>query len=204
MTSREKILEAVKVAQPADTALPPRVAEPIVFDDLIAQFSQAAKNGGSAVMEANSWEAICNHLSEVYLPALREKWQMHHDLRIVTTVPEMESIAERITNAEADPHTFQDVDLAIMSAQYGVAENSALWVPEQVVRVLPFICQHLVLVVEKAKLVSNMHEVYVRLGLGDEPYGVFIAGPSKTADIEQSLVLGAHGPRSLGVYLLAE
>ncbi|HXB07491.1 MAG TPA: LUD domain-containing protein, partial [Puia sp.] len=36
------------------------------------------------------------------------------------------------------------------------------------------------------------------------PYGfaTFIAGPSKTADIEQSLVLGAHGPRSLTVFLL--
>ena len=33
-------------------------------------------------------------------------------------------------------------------------------------------------------------------------FGVFIAGPSKTADIEQSLVLGAHGPKTMTVFVI--
>ncbi len=90
----------------------------------------------------------------------------------------------------------------IMNAYLGVAENSALWVPETFVRVLPFIGQHFVLLIQASSLVHNMHEAYDRLGFGHDGFAAFIAGPSKTADIEQSLVLGAHGPRSLGIYLL--
>jgi L-lactate dehydrogenase complex protein LldG len=69
-------------------------------------------------------------------------------------------------------------------------------------RILPFICQHLVLVIRAGSLVSNLHEAYRTIEVGREGYGVFIAGPSKTADIEQSLVIGAHGARSLLVYLV--
>ena len=47
-----------------------------------------------------------------------------------------------------------------------------------------------------------MHQAYERLQLGEAEFGAFIAGPSKTADIEQSLVIGAHGPRSLTVFCI--
>jgi L-lactate dehydrogenase complex protein LldG len=47
-----------------------------------------------------------------------------------------------------------------------------------------------------------MHEAYARIGSATYGFGSFIAGPSKTADIEQSLVLGAHGPASMTVFLL--
>jgi L-lactate dehydrogenase complex protein LldG len=69
-------------------------------------------------------------------------------------------------------------------------------------RLLPFSCESLVLLLHAKDLVPDMHEAAERISLSGEGYGVYIAGPSKTADIEQSLVIGAHGPLGLTVFLL--
>jgi L-lactate dehydrogenase complex protein LldG len=106
--------------------------------------------------------------------------------------------------AVADPHELEDVDMAIAPGEFAVAENGAVWVTDRQVRqrAIFFIPQHLALVVPREQLVHNMHEAYRRLAFDGPGFGVFISGPSKTADIEQSLVIGAHGPRSLTVFLL--
>ena len=108
------------------------------------------------------------------------------------------------------PHSLADVELAIITAHLGVAENGAVWVTEPLLgsiqnrplRAIPFIAQHLAVVLSAEDLVPTMHDAYARIGADDYTFGVFIAGPSKTADIEQSLVLGAHGPKTMTVFLL--
>lgn len=97
-----------------------------------------------------------------------------------------------------------DLDLAVVNGNFGVAENGAVWVTEKdiVLRSIPFITKHLTIILNKNLLVQNMHEAYLRLQDFNEGYGVFIAGPSKTADIEQSLVIGAQGPLSLTLFLI--
>lgn len=68
------------------------------------------------------------------------------------------------------------------------------------VRVLPFITKHLVLVLNEAKIVSTQHHAFEQLKNSDFDYGIFISGPSKTADIEQSLAIGAQGALSLIIF----
>ncbi|WP_339878291.1 LUD domain-containing protein [uncultured Algoriphagus sp.] len=102
------------------------------------------------------------------------------------------------------PSDFADLDLAIIEGQFASAENAAIWLDESNLnlRAIPFITAHLVIVIKKENIVGNMHEAYNRIGMAKSGFGIFIAGPSKTADIEQSLVVGAHGALSLRVVII--
>lgn len=101
------------------------------------------------------------------------------------------------------PKDLDNLEVAILSGAFGVAENGAMWLPDSLLpfRVMPFITQHLIITLSKNDLVGNMHEAYRRIGSEENSFGLLMAGPSKTADIEQSLVVGAHGAKSLRVVL---
>ncbi len=107
-------------------------------------------------------------------------------------------------SAEADPHSLADVSVAILCGAFGVAENGAVGLDgrEARPRALPVLCERLILLLDTRTLVPDMHAALARLADGAlaHHHFTFVAGPSKTADIEGELVLGAHGPRELAVF----
>jgi len=124
-------------------------------------------------------------------------------VRAARTVCSFSSIVAGNRELPALPHDFRDVDVVITPGLFGVAENGAVWIDESMVplRAGLWLAQHLVVLLPIGEIVDNMHQAYERLGLSEAAsgFGCFIAGPSKTADIEQLLVIGAHGPRSLTI-----
>ncbi|HOY16107.1 MAG TPA: LUD domain-containing protein [Haliscomenobacter sp.] len=191
--SRDQILAKVRANQPQDERpLPDLGLFPARTTELLDQFMTILTLIGGKVQRVSNYAAIETHLREHPYPG-----------RMVTSIPALFSIAEPIP-APSDPHALANVELAIISGEFGVAENGAIWVTEANFgqRVAPFICQHLAIVLSVDQLCPNMHQAYQRLQGKDYGFGVFIAGPSKTADIEQSLVLGAHGARTMTAFLM--
>jgi len=193
MNTREKILEAVLKNQPPTTALPDITMFKGNSIDLIQKYMDIFKTIGGSSFLVDDIAAVKILISENFDTAKR----------IVTTLPELSDRFELIS-AAANPRSYDDIELAIIKAHFSVAENGAVWLAEEVMgqRIIPYICQHLAVIVHAESIVPTLHEAYEKIGAGDYDFGAFISGPSKTADIEQALVLGAHGPLTMTVFIL--
>lgn len=193
MKSRDSILKAIKNIEMEAIALPEMPAFNVWFKDTTIQFKEILKFIGANVRQVATMAEVGALIQQQY-----------GDMkRVLTNESAFYSFASSI-DRNALPRSYENVDLSIMKASLGVAENGAIWITEDeiVCRVLPFICQHLVLIVPESGIVPLMADAYCKIADSAYAYGTFIAGPSKTADIEQSLVLGAHGARSLTVFIV--
>ncbi len=190
MSVREKILTAIAANKPALTDLPVVDLQQVTnYEEPVAKFISTLESIGGKVYELQAIQQLEQQI-------LQEK---EEGLFVLDTFAGMEDSFSAWPATDMEP-----IHKAYIKGSIGVAENGAVWISESqmVNRLLPFVCQHLVLVLEKDKIVSTMHHAYRQVNTFEEGFGVFIAGPSKTADIEQSLVIGAHGARSMTVYLL--
>ncbi len=195
MTSRDAVLESLRRHQRAAAPLP-EPPQGIVYPDPPRQFGEALAAVGGKLVPVPDAAAADAELSRLEVVAQARK--------VVTLVPGVGRSSVDL-GALRDPHDLEGIDVAVLPGELGVAENGAVWIPGSALgplRAVFVVAQHLVLVVRAADVVSNMHQAYARIRLERPGFGLFISGPSKTADIEQALVIGAHGARSCTVFLV--
>jgi len=186
MSSREKILSAIRSLTLEPKALPdiPHFSNPGNLEERFTQSISGNKGEVLSKSELEEWFFAAGFSKVISLSAQFSK---------LATLPLPE-----------DPHALETLEVAILDGQFGVAENGAIWLEDSQLglRALPFATEHLVIVLDRNRLEDTMHHGYDKIAAAQSGFGLFLAGPSKTADIEQSLVIGAQGAKSLRVVLI--
>ena len=180
MSSKEEILERIRRNTGKKYEMPDLNLDAITYADKISTFIQ--------VLEASGGEAHLLSPDEDLNVVIRSYYPQAE--RIGSNLPGI-TCATFNPDDLADPRELDGVDVSIVQGDFGVAENAAIWLPKQTVILL-----------DRNEIVNNMNEAYRCIASASYDYGVFMSGPSKTADIEQALVFGAHGPIRVTVILV--
>lgn len=171
--------------------MPEASIDGIKYENTIEQFIEMSHKVGSEVIEAKAGE----DLNELIRKAYPEAQVLASNVKgiKVDLNPDMVSEAQDLNGT----------DVGIVEGDIAVAENGCVWVPQTMKeRVVCFVSENLVILVHRDKIVNNMHEAYRRIHMTEYGYGCFISGPSKTADIEQALVMGAQAARGVTVIIV--
>jgi L-lactate dehydrogenase complex protein LldG len=193
--SKQRLLDKLRSQTLENKPLPEVIqGDWIKFEDPQAHFAETLKFVGGSCEVLGSASELPQRLAQFD--------EFRKAKRIFSNVPELPGNVD--LNGTDDPHALENLDFVVYPGEFAVAENGAIWLTDRNLkhRVIFFITQFLVLVVKKSDIVQTMHEAYTRAQPPRPGFGLFLSGPSKTADIEQSLVIGAHGCRELQVYLI--
>ena len=195
MNSRDEILAAVRANLPRlDRPLP---IVPLFDADrpasLLSAFKESLERMGGVLLDPPT--------SGDVLAPIREK--IANATVVCSTVPEI--AGNRDIRGVSAPQQLADVDLAIIRASFAVAETGSVLLSDVDLKVntVAYLAQHLIVLLDPADIVVNLHHAYRRLEFRSGHYACFHSGPSATADIEGVLIHGAQGVRSLSVLPVA-
>jgi L-lactate dehydrogenase complex protein LldG len=199
MSAREDVLRSIRSRKTASAARPPAYAR-AMQDDLVERFAACASAANATVHILNSMEDAPVFISDL----LRER-----NLAAAVHLPpgsELETLdwKDRASVSHAPPGPD---DTAVSFAPFGIAETGTLAFPSGTGRPASwhFRAGFEIAMVRSHGIVADLEAVMRELRKGGWPATLnLVTGPSRTADIEQTLELGAHGPKALAILLIRE
>ena len=214
MSARDNILARIRARQgkPATPAASereavashigahPQSSRPTMAWDPIARFKEQALRLASTVEETSALDGV---------PAAAARYLKLHGLPLLAVCwPQFADLPWRGAGLEVESRAARDTDLVgITGAFCAIAETGTLMTlsgtdTPATVSLLP---ETHIAIVPASRIVRGMEEAWqlARAELGQLPRAVsFISGPSRTADIEQTVTLGAHGPYRVHIVLV--
>ena len=178
---KEELLQKLRRNTREQYDMPDSHIAGITYPDAVAQFVEASKAVGAHVLIVRraypEAKVIASNIAE---------------LSIATINPDTVEEAQQLNGT----------DVGVVRGQIGVAENGCVWIPQSMrQKAVCFIVEQLVIVLPKSGIVDNMHQAYDCIQMPTTGLGCFISGPSKTADIEQALVMGAQAASDVTVVI---
>ncbi len=190
---KEILLDKLRRNTKEQYDMPDMQIDATIYEDTYQAFLDICDTVGAQVIENVSYKDIDKIIKSVYPNAKN----------ITSHLPYVSSTINPDTVDDAKD--LNGTDVGVVEGEIGVAENGCIWVPQTMKeRAVMFISENLVIVLRKSGIVNNMHEAYSRIRMTDYGYGCFISGPSKTADIEQALVMGAQAACNVTVVLIED
>lgn len=190
-SSREKILSLIKENLPEAVARPEIKFEKQTFENPVKRFCEVVESVGGMTTIVSADEN------------LQKFSKISENDKVISSISVISDQNIERKNIKT-AHDMKDIDYCCFNVELAVAENGSFLThcEDFTFRSVYFLAQHLIVTIKAGDIMNNMHEAYGALGSmkrGD--FTAFVSGPSKTADIEQCLVIGAHGARSLQVFI---
>jgi L-lactate dehydrogenase complex protein LldG len=192
-----------RLAEPPVNVLPERGQKPRA--DLIKLFQSMLESVGAKVIRVRAQKALGESVAEV----LRER-----NLPLIVrcgTDPLFKPLGDgenSLLEVRRGPAEADDL-VSLSHAVMGAAETGTMFLlsgPENP-STLNFLPETHLVAIKADNIMGPYEHAWAKLrgmyGPGRMPRTVnLISGPSRTADIEQTIVMGAHGPRNLTVFIL--
>jgi len=196
MSARQRILARLNAVAATNESLPAQI-RPRVSGDLLGSFLAQLEAAAATFERVEHTGAIGNCVL-----AYRRRMANGGPTTIAPGLRDLDWPAElAVEFGSSDGRA----SLAVSPALAGVAETGSLALtsaPETPTR-LNFLPDHHLVVLDPAQILPHLEDVWTCLG-SKMPRAVnLVTGPSRTADVEQTIQLGAHGPRCLHVLLVS-
>ncbi len=191
--NKEDFLNKLRKNTHVQFDMPATEVKGIQYADTLRQFVSMTESVGGHVIEATEGERLDDLVKKAYPEAKV----------FASNLPEI-TIAQKNPDTVVEANDLNGTDVGVVWGEVGVAENGCVWIPQTMKeKAVLFISEYLVIFLDKKNIVNNMHEAYARIEMNPKyNFGTFISGPSKTADIEQALVMGAQAARGVTVVLI--